>query len=190
MMIGVNDLLFPLFLGCIVSPVLIYLFCFFVFHLFLISDGFCYFENNKTKKKKKKIHPTTFFLLLHPYNSLGKRWWGMASFIYRKISSRNAKADTKFFCFFSKSLFFIRKKSFRLSKRDTQIGWVGWRPRPQRSVKWIPNGGKKRVCESHKEKNFFSRLFFFLFCCWFCSRPYPKCFQLMNLTKMKYRLRL
>ena len=120
MMIGVNDLLFPLFLGCIVSPVLIYLFCFFVFHLFLISDGFCYFENNKTKKKKKKIHPTTFFLLLHPYNSLGKRWWGMASFIYRKISSRNAQADTKFFLFFfKKSLFYKKEKLSVIQERHT-----------------------------------------------------------------------
>ena len=34
---------------------------FFVFHLFLISDGFCYFENNKTKKKKKKNSPDDLF---------------------------------------------------------------------------------------------------------------------------------
>ena len=153
MMIGVNDLLFPLFLGCIVSPVLIYLFCFFVFHLFLISDGFCYFENKKTKKKKKKkfTRRPFFFFFIHTI-----RWvkddGGWQVLFIEKYHPEMPKQTQSFFCFFSKSLFFIRKKSFRLSKRDTQIGWVGWRPRPQRSVKWIPNGGKNECVNLIKKK--------------------------------------
>ena len=171
---------------------LLFWFIYFVFLFFIFFSfpmDFVILKITKRKKKKKFTRRPFFFFFIHTI-----RWvkddGGWQVLFIEKYHPEMPKQTQSFFCFFSKSLFFIRKKSFRLSKRDTQIGWVGWRPRPQRSVKWIPNGGKKRVCESHKEKNFFSRLFFFLFCCWFCSRPYPKCFQLMNLTKMKYRLRL
>jgi hypothetical protein len=107
-MIGVNNLLFPLFLGCIVSPVWIYLFCFSTFsHLRWIL---LFSKNNKTKKKKKlKNSPDNLFILLHHIQFVGlKNDGGMGNFIYRKIS--NAQAETKFFFFFYYYIF--QKVSF------------------------------------------------------------------------------